>query len=410
VTEPDLDVAVAELRTRLGAAACSCALATESGALRYVAAAGAGAAEIVGVELSAGRGLAGWVATSGQSIAVREVRADPRFAVDVAEATRYVPTVLLAAPFFDEAGEVRGVLTVLDPEDDPGAVLPLREVEVVAGRLMRPDQPAWSAAFGAGRLSPVAGLPLPDAREWAIGGATGAGVRVAVIDSGIDADHPRVGGLAGAVSFEPDDAGASGFRRVEGPHDDLVGHGTACAAIIRSMAPEVELYSVRVLGPNLKGRGSLLRAGVSWAVESGMTVANLSLSSRSPAMFGPLHEVTDAAYFGGTVLVSAANNQPGPTYPSQYASVVSVAARRGDDPWALAANPRPPVEFGARGIDVDVAWSDAGSIVATGNSFAAPHVTAMVALLRGKHPGLTPYQVKAVLQTISENAGAGAAT
>ena len=72
--------------------------------------------------------------------------------------------------------------------------------------------------------------------------------------------------------------------------------------------------------------------------------------------------------------MSAANNQPGPTYPSQYASVVSVAAMPGVDPWTLAYNPRPPVEFGARGIDLDVAWSNGESMVATGNSFAAPHV------------------------------------
>ena len=78
--------------------------------------------------------------------------------------------------------------------------------------------------------------------------------------------------------------------------------------------------------------------------------------------------------------------------------MVSVAARAGDDPMALAYNPEPPVEFGARGIDVDVAWAGGGSMVATGNSFAAPHVAGMAAVLLGKHPELTPFQVKAVLQ------------
>src|SRR5207253_2177346 len=81
------------------------------------------------------------------------------------------------------------------------------------------------------------------------------------------------------------------------------------------LAPEAEIYSVRVLGANLKGRGALLHAGVSWAVEHGMHVANLSLSSKSDAMFGPLHEIADEAYFTGTVLVCAANNLPGPTHP-----------------------------------------------------------------------------------------------
>jgi subtilisin len=135
-----------------------------------------------------------------------------------------------------------------------------------------------------------------------------------------------------------------------------------------------------------------------------MHVVNLSLSSKSERLFAPLHEIADEAYFGGTLLVSAANNQPGPTYPSQYASVVSVAARVGDDPLSLAYNPRPPVEFGARGIDVDVAWSGGGSMVATGNSFAAPHVAGMAALVLSRHPALTPFQVKAVLQAVCDNA------
>lgn len=263
--------------------------------------------------------------------------------------------------------------------------------------------PAWSGAFADDLLGRVRALPLADARAWAFGGSTGAGVRVAVIDSGVDAADPRVGGVAGAVSMEADPAAALGWRAVPGPHDDLVGHGTACAAIIRTLAPEAEIHSVRVLGANLRGRGALFHAGIGWAVEHGMQVANLSLSSKSDAMFAPLHEAADDAYFKGTVLVCAANNQPGPTYPSQFSSVVSVAARPGDDPWALAYNPRPPVEFGARGIDVSVAWTGGGSLVATGNSFAAPHVTGLVALLLAKHPGLTPFQVKSVLQAVSVN-------
>ena len=63
--------------------------------------------------------------------------------------------------------------------------------------------PAWSAAF-ATDLTRVRALPLPDAREWAFGGSTGAGVAVAVVDSGVDANHPRVGAVAGSVAIEAD--------------------------------------------------------------------------------------------------------------------------------------------------------------------------------------------------------------
>jgi len=227
-------------------------------------------------------------------------------------------------------------------------------------------------------------------------------VKVAVVDSGVEADHPRVGGLAGAVSIEPNADG--GTKVVEGLHEDLVGHGTACAAIIRMLAPDAKIYSVRVLGSNLKGRGATFLAGIRWALDNGIHVVNMSLSSKSDQWFGPLHEIADEAYFRNVMLVCAANNVPGPTYPSQFASVFSVAARPGSDPHAIAYNPRPPVEYGACGIDVDVAWQGGGSIVATGNSFATPHVAGLIAALLSKYAGLTPFQVKAVLQAVADNA------
>jgi subtilisin len=268
--------------------------------------------------------------------------------------------------------------------------------------------PAWSGAFAADHLSDVLALPLPHpVADWAWGGSTGQGVRVAIVDSGVEDGHPRVGRLAGAVSVEPDPDDPSSFTYVEGPHEDLVGHGTACSGIIRSLAPDVDIYSIRVLGPNLRGKGSAFLAGVRWALDHGISVVNMSLSSRSDQWFGPLHQVADEAYFKGAVLVCAANNVPGPTYPSQYAAVVSVAARPGDDPYAVAYNPKPPVEFGARGIDVDVAWSGGGSMVSTGNSFATPHIAGLVALMLAKHPWLTPFQVKTVLQAVADNASPG---
>ncbi len=225
---------------------------------------------------------------------------------------------------------------------------------------------------------------------------------MAIIDSGVDGVHPRVGGVDGAVSIDIDPEGEATV--VEGPHEDLVGHGTACAGIIRAIAPEVEIYSVRVLGANLKGKGSAFHAGIRWAIDAGMNVVNMSLSTKNDQWFGPLHDLADEAYFRNIVLVCAANNVPGPTYPSQYSSVVSVAARPGQDRLSLAYNPRPPVEYGACGIDVDVAWQAGGSIVATGNSFATPHVAGMVALTLSKHPDLTCFQVKSVLQALADNA------
>jgi len=263
---------------------------------------------------------------------------------------------------------------------------------------------AGSEKFEPGVLRPVRPLPLGITREWAWGGSTGAGVDVAVVDSGVEDGHPLVGRVTSAVALSVDDAAPDGVRYDEGPHEDLFGHGTACAGIIRALAPDCRIHSVRVLGDRLTGRGPVFAAGVRWALERGFAVVNLSLSTGKDAYHGLFHDLADEAYFRGTALVCAVNNAPVPSYPSQFASVFSVAAHPRHDPEGFDVNPDPPVEFGAPGVDVEVAWRGGGTLAATGNSFAAPHVAGLVARVLGKHPGLTPFQLKTVLHAVADNA------
>ncbi len=264
--------------------------------------------------------------------------------------------------------------------------------------------PAWSEPFSAAARDRLTRLPPLETidRAWAFGGATGRGVRVAILDSGLESDHPALHGrVAESVAVELDRDGEP--HVVADDHGDLFGHGTACGGIILSLAPEAELVSVRVLGSDLRGKGPAFAAGLEWALEHGVRVANLSLSSKSEAMFGVFHELADAAYFRNVLLVCAANNVPGPSYPSLFSSVLSVAAHDEPDPWRFYYNPSPPVEFGAWGVDVPIAWRDGGSTVATGNSFAAPHMAGLAALLASKHPGLTPFEAKAILAAVADN-------
>ena len=130
---------------------------------------------------------------------------------------------------------------------------------------------------------------------------------------------------------------------------------------------------------------------------------NLSLSSKSERLFPYFHEVVDDAYFKNVALVCAVNNVPGLSYPSTFSSVFSVAAHPIPDPETFFYNPSPPVEWGAWGVDVPIAWKDGGTTVATGNSFAAPHIAGLAALIRSKHPAATPFEVKAVLAAIANN-------
>jgi subtilisin len=252
-------------------------------------------------------------------------------------------------------------------------------------------------------------MDMPIDKEWAWGGASGAGIVVAVVDSGIDTAHPAVGAIERAVALRWDPE-TEEVITTERPHEDLFGHGTACAGIIRRVAPAAALWSVRVLGSRLTGKGAVFAAGVRWAITHGARVVNLSLSTGREDYFGLFHEIADEAAFAGVVLVCATNNVPAPTYPSQFSSVISVAAHDESDPFSLDANPEPPVDFGAPGIDVEVPWLSGSTIVATGNSFAAPHVTGLVARLLSKHPHLTPYEVKTVLRAVASNAVAKGAS
>ena len=103
-----------------------------------------------------------------------------------------------------------------------------------------------------------------------------------------------------------------------------------------------------------------------------MQVANLSLSSKSEALYPVFHELADEAYFRNVILVSAANNVNVASYPSLFSSVASVAAHAEPDPWRLYYNPNPPVEFGGVGVDVPIASKDGTETVAMGTRLPLP--------------------------------------
>jgi subtilisin family serine protease len=262
--------------------------------------------------------------------------------------------------------------------------------------------PAHAVAGGdARRLRGARRWPAEVDREWAFGGSTGAGAAVCVVDSGVDAGHPLVGAVTASVAIRIED----GETQVDTDDvGDVCGHGTACAGIIRSLAPDCELVSVRVLGEGFVGSGPALIEGLRWAVDQGFDVINMSLSTTKERFVADLHALTDTAYFRRSLIVASAHNMPVRSYPWRFASVVSVASHDIDDPLAYLRNPDPPVEFYARGVEVDVAWSEGSTLRASGNSFATPHISGICALIRSKHPELTPPEVKTLLGLTATNA------
>jgi subtilisin len=251
---------------------------------------------------------------------------------------------------------------------------------------------------------PVAAAGEPLRTGWAWGGATGRAVRVCIVDSGVERDHPLVGRVDGAWAVTGAGGPAADLRIEPTETGDACGHGTACAGIVRRTAPDCELYSVRVLGEHASGTGDMLLAGLRWAVRQGFDVINMSLSTTRTRFVEELRTLADEAYFGNTIIVASAHNTPVESFPWRFSSVISVGSHHDEtDPELYLYNPSPPVEFFAPGQNVQVAWLGGGTIRSTGNSFATPLIAGLCARILSKHPKMTPFQLKNALYLSAAN-------
>ena len=369
--------------------------------LVYVASVGAGAAETIGLRLPLGRGIAGYAAASGETVAVDDVTHDPRFARDVAERTGYVPRSVLVAPIM-RGDDVLGVLSVLDRTQPAGAAaldLAARSARASAARSSsaprpvrwagpcsarsrpttaadRPDVAATLAAVArddhdvddetarvvaasprCGRLGPAErnaaaadprrvprvrrgapgppvstvgaprvvrrvparpARPAPDPRapgrhHAGVGlrrraghGVQGRGHRLGRRRRRIPAVGPGRG--RGDHRARPRRRGRLPRRRA-GPHRPLRPRHRVRRRSSASLAPGVELYSVRVLGEKLTGRARCFAGGIDWAIEPGMHVVNLSLSTTNEDWFAPFHDLADQALHRRVMLVERARQR-----------------------------------------------------------------------------------------------------
>ena len=147
--------------------------------------------------------------------------------------------------------------------------------------------------------------------------ATGRGVSVAVVDSGIASGHPHVGVVSRGVLLGGGGADSEDFG-------DRIGHGTAVAAAIVEKAPDIEILAVRVFERELATSAALLARGITWAAESGARVINLSLGTPNMAREGVLREAVDHAVTRGAIVISAADVEGVPYLPGSMAGVIGV--------------------------------------------------------------------------------------
>src|SRR5260370_9323162 len=232
-------------------------------------------------------------------------------------------------------------------------------------------------------------------------GSTGRGVRVAVVDSGIDTEHPALEGkIKGSVEAVPE-GGQITFK--PSPSGDQAGPGTVWGGINTSIGAEGELYRVKVVGPNASGSGEMFLMGVDYAIKQKMQVVNLSLGTTKRDFWGPLHELLDRAYRDRVILVAAANNLPQASSPSIFSSsLVSVIKRAGGEPFNFGYQYGDVIELVAPGVQIETTWPGGGYRQLTGNSFAWPSITGIIRLLLEALPVLTPFQIKTILYAIAQ--------
>ncbi len=240
--------------------------------------------------------------------------------------------------------------------------------------------------------------------------ARGAGVRVAILDSGVDADHPWIGGRL--VESHAVCQFADGFHILQRRADDLMGHGTAVASQIRRFAPEAELVSVQVLGNGLRADSEALLAGLRWLVTRPIHLVNLSLSTqREQFALRMGHAIDDLSARRVACICARGYHADGRAYPTDFAGVVAVSFAE-VHPARVVYRPLDPVDFDASGVNVEVAWkrtpeNPQGIRAAQGSSFACPLVTGLAARLLSLKPDLTPYELKSLLKAYAERQAAG---
>lgn len=243
---------------------------------------------------------------------------------------------------------------------------------------------------------------------------TGDAVKVAIVDTGIDATHPDLaanikGGMS-AVAYTT-------------KYTDDNGHGSHVAGIVAALnntigvvgvGPDIDLYAVKVLNRKGSGYVSDIIEGLGWCEANGMDVVNMSLGTTADTQ--SFHDAVSALYASGTVIVAAAGNDgigSAVNYPAAYPEVIAVSATTQTDGLASFTCTGPQIELAAPGYSIYSTYKSGGYATLSGTSMASPHVAGVAALViaspvaAGDTNGVwDPAEVRTRLQVTAEDLGA----
>lgn len=243
----------------------------------------------------------------------------------------------------------------------------------------------------------------PEEAAIAIRTGRGRGVRIAILDSGVETSHPALASLRCIDDIAVVEDGMK-LRVEPGGGRDLYGHGTAVAGIIHETAPEAEIGSFRVLGESLSSRTAIVLEGARQAIDRGYHILNCSLGCGILEHVLRYKSWVDEAYLAGIHVVAACNNEDytRPEWPAFFSSVLTVNMARTAGVDEIFYKPGHLVEFAARGVDVEVPWADGQHKKVSGSSFAAPRVAGLLARLISEVPRIPPLQAKVLLHRLAQ--------
>jgi subtilisin family serine protease len=186
-------------------------------------------------------------------------------------------------------------------------------------------------------------------------------MRIAIIDSGVHAEHPHVRGVAGGIALHDDGTESADYT-------DRLGHGTAVAAVIRALAPQAEVYAVKVFHERLATNIETLVRAIDWSIANGMKLINLSLGTAKPEHEGVMRAAVERALAAGATIVAAKEADGVRWLPGSLPGVIPVMldwycpweeTRERDGVYYACGYPRPipgvPVENNLRGVSFAVA-------------------------------------------------------
>ncbi len=212
----------------------------------------------------------------------------------------------------------------------------------------------------------------------------GSGIRVAIVDSGVVDRHPHVGPVAAGFGVDPTPDGP----RLSERFDDVAGHGTACAGVVRWGAPDAAIVAARVLDARLTARADALELALDALVARRVAIVNLSLGVPDQEARARLAPVTDRLTDAGVLIVSAVRPDGRPSWPSDDARAFDVAADPSLSRWQYRAGGPGEATFVAAPTPRPIPGRpETGNY--SGTSFAAPRIAALLARALAIDPTLT---------------------